>query len=43
MDGKMARKKRDKFVRYSERAEMYHMSQSKPWPQGTTWSGRRWT
>ena len=29
MEGEMARKKRDKFVRYSEGAEMYHMSQSK--------------
>lgn len=33
MEGKskerMDKKKRDKFVRYSEGAEMYHMSQSK--------------
>ncbi len=29
MEGKIARKKGDKFVRYSEGAEMYHMSQSK--------------
>lgn len=26
---RMDKKKRDKFVRYSEGAEMYHMSQSK--------------
>lgn len=26
---RMDKKKRDKFVRYSEDAEMYHMSQSK--------------
>lgn len=29
MESKMARKRKDKFVRYSEGAEMYHMSQSK--------------
>lgn len=29
ISGRMNQKKRDKFVRYSEGAQMYHMSQSK--------------